>query len=74
MAPQSIPSGEVVTAPVPSPNRVTVSDGVCASNVAVTLRACVIETTHGPVPLHAPVHPVNVEPVAATGVSVTDVP
>ena len=43
--------------------------------VAVTLRACVILTVHGPVPLHpAPLQPVNVEPLAAVAVRVTLVP
>lgn len=40
-------------------------------NVAVTARAVVIDTAHAPVPVHAPVQPLNVEPVVAAGVSVT---
>ena len=43
-------------------------------NVAVTLRAAVIDVTHVPVPVQMPLHPVNVEPLAAAAVSVTDVP
>ena len=35
------------------------------------LRACVIVTTHGPVPVHAPLQPVNDEPVDAAAASVT---
>lgn len=42
--------------------------------VAVTLRATVIDSTHPPVPVHAPLHPPNVEPLAAAAVSVTEVP
>ena len=42
--------------------------------VAVTFRATVIDNTHDPVPVHAPLQPANVEPVAAAAVSVTDVP
>ncbi|MBA2337571.1 MAG: hypothetical protein H0V96_07420 [Acidimicrobiia bacterium] len=42
--------------------------------VAVTDRATVIDTTHEPVPVHAPDHPVNVDPRAARAVNVTDVP
>lgn len=43
-------------------------------NVAVTLRAAVMEVVQVPVPVHAPLQPVNVEPLAAAAVSVTDVP
>jgi hypothetical protein len=43
-------------------------------NVAVTLRAAVIDTVQVVVPVHAPLQPANVEPVAAAAVSVTDVP
>lgn len=42
--------------------------------VAVTDRACVIDTTHAPVPVHAPDQPVNVDPRAALAVNVTEVP
>jgi hypothetical protein len=43
-------------------------------NVAVTLRADVMETVQVEVPLHAPDQPENVEPVAAVAVRVTLVP
>ena len=43
-------------------------------NVAVTARAAVIDTVQVLVPVHAPLQPVNVEPLAAAAVSVTDVP
>jgi len=55
-APQLIAAGVDVT--VPEPDFVTVSV-YCAVNVALTARACVIETVHVLVPLHAPPHPVN---------------
>ena len=42
--------------------------------VAVTVRASVIDTTHEPVPVHAPDHPAKVEPRPGLGVNVTDVP
>jgi hypothetical protein len=45
------------------------------TNVAVTERACVIDTVHvDDEPLHAPDQPVNNEPDAGVAVSVTDVP
>ena len=43
-------------------------------NVAVTLRAALIVTWHVPVPLHAPLHPANIDPLAGVAVSVTTVP
>ena len=43
-------------------------------NVAVTERAAVIDVVQVPVPVHAPLHPANVEPASATAVRVTDVP
>ena len=45
-----------------------------ALNVAVTLRAAVIDNTQFPVPLQLPLHPANVDPLLAVAVSVTDVP
>jgi len=42
--------------------------------VAVTARAAVIETEHDPVPVQAPLQPVNVDPVADAAVKVTVVP
>jgi hypothetical protein len=44
-------------------------------NVAVTDRSALIPTVQVvPVPEHAPLQPVNVEPLVATAVSVTLVP
>ena len=42
--------------------------------VAVTVFAALIVTVHLPVPVHAPLHPLNTDPEAAEAVSVTTVP
>jgi hypothetical protein len=42
--------------------------------VAVTDRAWVIDTTHEPVPIHAPDHPAKVDPRATLAVKVTEAP
>ncbi len=65
-----------MTVPVPAPARVTVSAKVPPEplNVAVTARACVIDTVQLPVPVHAPFQPAKVEPLAAAAVSITDAP
>ena len=70
-----MPDGADVTVPVPAPALVTVSVRVVAVvlNVAVTDRAAVIDTVHVPVPVQPPLHPPNVEPLAADAVNVTDV-
>ena len=52
---------------------VTVRVKFCRVNVAVTLCACVMETVQAPVPAHAPLQPVKVEPVAGVAVRVTEV-
>ena len=68
-----MPDGLDVTVPVPVPMRVTLSAKVPELlNVAVTARAAVIDTVHVPVPVHAPLQPANVEPLAAAALSVTD--
>ena len=73
--PQLIPARAGRTEPPPAV--VTVSTNVPLPerpNVAVTYRAWDIDTTHAPVPVHAPDHPVNVDPAAGVAVKVTDVP
>jgi len=76
--PQLMPAGLEATIPVPVPFLVTLSvevlGGVAAANVAVTLWAAVIVTAQLPVPVQAPLQPVNVEPVAGVAVRVTFVP
>src|SRR6187549_170637 len=70
-----MPLGEDVTVPVPVPAFVTVSAKVDELlNVAVTARAAVMDVVQVPVPVHAPLQPANVEPLAATAVNVTDAP
>ena len=71
-----IPAGELVTVPLPDALTVSVWDWVCVCwvNVAVTVAAAVNVTLQEPVPVHAPLQLVNVEPVAATAVRVTAVP
>jgi len=71
-APQLIPDGLLVTLPVPVPARVTFRAKVGATpKVAVTACAWFIVTEHEPVPLQAPLHPVNVDPAAGLAVSTT---
>ena len=72
---QSMPPTLDATAPDPVPATATVSGNVAGgANVAVTLCAAVIVTTHGPVPEHAPLQPANVLPLVGVAVSVTCVP
>ena len=66
-----------VTVPVPLPAFVTLSVKFVVEllNEAVTDRAAVIDTVQEvAVPLHAPLQPPNVDPLAAAAVSVTEVP
>jgi hypothetical protein len=72
--PQLIPAGELLTVPLPLPDLFVVRAKVCKANVAVTDFAASMVTAQFPVPLHAPLQPVNVEPAAAVAVSVTEVP
>jgi len=65
-----MPDGLEETEPVPVPRGVTVSVRGMRVNVAVTLWFIVMSTTQAPVPVHAPVHPVNVE-VLEVGVAVS---
>jgi hypothetical protein len=75
---QLIPAGALATVPVPVPASVTVNAKfvVPPPNVAVTDVAAVIVKVQVPVPsqLFAPLHPVNVDPVAGAAVNVTTVP
>ncbi len=72
---QSSPAGEESILPVPLPVLVTLSVyvavGAAVANMAVTLLAASIVTVQAPVPVHAPLQPVKVEPVAGTAVKVT---
>jgi hypothetical protein len=75
-APQAMPAGALVTVPEPVPFFVTESatGGARAVNVAVTALAAFTVTVHDPLPLQAPLQPVNVDPEAAVAVSVNWVP
>src|SRR5215210_7280279 len=75
---QLMPAGLLVTVPLPVPPSETVSVWVPGGdegrvlNVAVTFRACVIETVHCvEAPEHAPPQPANDEPPPGLAVSVT---
>lgn len=76
--PQLIPSGELVTVPLPDPDNVTVRVGPLVAavlNVAVTDVVADAMMLQVPVPEHPPPdHPANVEPDAGVAVSATAVP
>ena len=61
-----------VTVPPPVPAVATLSGKI--ANVAVTVRAALIVTTHEALPVQAPLQPTNPEPGAGVAVSVTVVP
>ena len=66
-----IPNGEPVTVPVPAP-AFTTSNLPRGVNVAVTLFAAFMVTTHGPVPEHHPPdQPVKALPASGVAVRVT---
>jgi hypothetical protein len=70
--PQSIPAGVLFTFPLPCFDTTRLT--LCAANVAVTVLLALMDTAHDPVPVHAPLHPVKVDPVAGEAVKVTEVP
>jgi hypothetical protein len=73
--PQFTPAGADDTVPDPVPVRATVRVCGASANVAVTVAAAFIVTTHVLVPEHpAPDHPVNVDDAPGAAVSVTTVP
>lgn len=72
--PQSIPTGDDVTVPLPVPALLTSSARVVAelsSKVAVTALAPSMVTVQAPVPEHGPLHPTKVDPFAAAAFKVT---
>ena len=72
--PQLIPTGLLVTVPLPVPALLTVSAWVVPVKVAVTDRAALIVTTQVPVPEHPlPLHPAKLEPASGAAVSVATV-
>jgi len=75
VAPQVIPTGELVTVPLPVPALLTVSAKLGRLKVAVTVVAAESVSTQAPVPEHPPpLQPLKVEPAAGVAVSVTTVP
>ena len=75
--PHAIPPGVEVTVPLPVPFLVSASVyevGALKVKAAVTLFAASMVTVQGPVPEHAPPHPVKVEPLVGAAVRVTGVP
>lgn len=75
--PQLIPAGELVIVPVPVPDALTDSFdcvGGGAPKFAVTARSESMVTLHPPVPVHAPLQPVNAWPAVGATVSATFVP
>jgi hypothetical protein len=74
VVPQLIPTGVLVTVPVPVPFLVTFNAKLVILKVAVTNLAAFIVTWHDPEPVHAPLQPVNVDPAAGVAVRVTKVP
>src|SRR5438094_943514 len=75
VTPQLIPTGALVTVPLPVPALLTVSAKLGTLKVAVTVVPAETATTHVPVPEHPPpLQPVKVEPAAGAAVSVTAVP
>ena len=74
-APQSIPTGTLVTTPLPPPARITVSEFAEAAKYAVAFCAPVIVTGQvNAVPVQAPPQPAKAELAPAAAVSVTTVP
>src|SRR5215831_10095425 len=71
-----MPDGPLVTMPFPETPTMSVWYCACGCwvNVAVTVVLDDKVTLQEPVPVHAPLQPVNVEPVVAAAVKVTAVP
>jgi hypothetical protein len=75
--PQFTPLGDEVTVPLPAPDFLTPSVKVVVAtelNVAVTLRALIIETVQVPVPEQSPLQPPNADPASGAAVRVTTPP
>ena len=70
---QSIPAGLLATMPLPEPAIIAISCG-SRKNVAVTCLSETMSRMQGPVPVHAPLHPVKCAPGGTTALRVTEVP
>lgn len=67
-----MPTGLLVTVPLPVPDLLTLNTKVWALKSAMTEVAAVMSTVHVPVPEHpAPLQPVKVDPVSAVAVNET---
>jgi hypothetical protein len=73
-AEQLMPAGALATVPDPVPATVTESAWVVWVKVAVQDVAALMVRAAAALPLHAPLHPVKVEPAAGVAVSVTAAP
>src|SRR3989337_700622 len=65
------PAGGLGAVPLPGTSTLGPRDRDCLVNVAVTAVADINRTLQEPVPLHAPLQPVNVEPCESLNVAVT---
>lgn len=76
--PHEIPAGADVTVPNPVPPLPTVSayadDEPAGWKLAVTDCAWFICTVQPPVPVHAPLHPVNTDPASGVASRLTETP
>jgi hypothetical protein len=72
--PQLIPAGVLVTVPLPDTPTVSVGDCDCWVNVAVTVVANISVTLQEQVPVHAPLHPVKLDPDGAVAARDTELP
>lgn len=70
---QSIPGGLLVTVPSPVPSITAITWG-SLKKVAVTCLSELRSRTQGPVPVHAPLHPVKWAPTGAAAIRVTWLP
>ena len=75
LVPQEMPAGALVTTPLPSPARITVSVTGAGAKVALTVVAVVSVSEQDPVPAQpAPDQPMKTQPAAGVAVSDTAVP
>ena len=74
LTPQSIPAGELVIVPVPLPVLAMLKFICIGAKLAVTFCVWFMVTVQvAAVPVHAPVQPWKIEPVAGVAVKVTGV-
>jgi hypothetical protein len=71
--PQLMPDTSLVTVPTPAPARATETEKEPVKFAPTDFAESTV-TEHGPVPVHAPLHPEKTEPAAGTAVTFTTVP